>query len=64
MLGIWVALQFLPAIGQLATPEIGSEGGGVAYFAHIGGFIFGLALIHLFAQRRSQQYGQPRYPVY
>jgi membrane associated rhomboid family serine protease len=64
MLGIWLLLQFLPAIGQLATPELGGEGGGVAYFAHIGGFIFGLALIHLFAKRRSAQYGQPRYPVY
>jgi rhomboid family protein len=64
MLGLWFVLQFLPAIGQLATPEIGGEGGGVAYFAHVGGFIFGLALIHLFAQRKSQQYGQPRYPVY
>jgi membrane associated rhomboid family serine protease len=64
MLGIWFVLQFLPAIGQLATPEIGGQGGGVAYFAHVGGFIFGLALIHLFAQRRSQHYGQPPYPVY
>jgi membrane associated rhomboid family serine protease len=60
MLGIWFALQFLPAVGQLAAPEQG----GVAYFAHVGGFIFGLALIHLFAHRRSTQYGQPRYPVY
>ena len=64
VLGIWIALQFLPAVGQLATPEIGGEGGGVAYFAHIGGFLFGLALIHLFAKRRSAQYLQPRYPVY
>jgi membrane associated rhomboid family serine protease len=64
MLGIWIVLQFLPAIGQLATPEIGNQGGGVAYFAHIGGFLFGLALIHLFAHRRSARYGQPRYPVY
>lgn len=64
MLGIWLALQFLPAIGQLATPELAGEGGGVAYFAHIGGFLCGLALIHLFAKRRSAQYGQPRYPVY
>jgi membrane associated rhomboid family serine protease len=64
MLGIWVFLQFLPAIGQLATPEIGGEGGGVAYFAHIGGFLFGLALIHLFAHRKSLHYDQPRYPVY
>jgi membrane associated rhomboid family serine protease len=64
LLGIWLLLQFLPAIGQLATPEIGGEGGGVAYFAHIGGFLFGLAAIHLFATRKSEQYGQPRYPVY
>jgi membrane associated rhomboid family serine protease len=64
MLGIWLLLQFLPAIGQLATPEIGGQGGGVAYFAHLGGFIFGMATIHLFAKRRSARYGQPRYPVY
>jgi membrane associated rhomboid family serine protease len=51
MLGIWFALQFLPAIGQLATPEVSATGGGVAYFAHIGGFIFGLAAIKLFANR-------------
>jgi membrane associated rhomboid family serine protease len=49
MLGIWFALQFLPAIGQLATPDV--AGGGVAYFAHIGGFVFGLAAIKLFANR-------------
>jgi membrane associated rhomboid family serine protease len=64
MLGIWLFLQFLPAIGQLATPELAGDGGGVAYFAHIGGFLCGMALIHLFAKRRSEQYGQPRYPVY
>jgi membrane associated rhomboid family serine protease len=63
LLGIWFVLQFLPAVGQLATPELSGQGG-VAYFAHVGGFVFGLALIHLFAKRRSAQYGQPRYPVY
>ncbi len=63
MLGIWLLLQFLPAVGQLANPEA-TGGGGVAYFAHLGGFLFGLATIHLFAKRRSTHYGQPRYPVY
>jgi membrane associated rhomboid family serine protease len=63
MLGIWVLLQFLPAVGQLANPDV-AGGGGVAYFAHLGGFLFGLAAIHLFAKRRSAQYGQPKYPVY
>jgi membrane associated rhomboid family serine protease len=65
LLGVWVFLQFLPAVGQLATPELG-EGGGVAYFAHIGGFIFGLALVKLFAHRVSSNYRgrEPKYPVY
>ena len=63
LLGIWIFLQFLPAVGQLASPDVGSQGG-VAYFAHVGGFLFGLATIKLFAKRRSAAYGGPRYPVY
>ena len=65
LLGLWILLQFLPAVGQLATPELGG-GGGVAYFAHIGGFLFGLAAVTLFAKRRSSQYRgrEPKYPVY
>ena len=55
LLGIWILLQFLPAVGQLASPDVGSQGG-VAYFAHIGGFLFGLAAIKLFATRRSAAY--------
>jgi membrane associated rhomboid family serine protease len=51
MLGIWFVLQFLPAIGQVATTDVSATGGGVAYFAHIGGFVFGLAAIKLFANR-------------
>ena len=49
MLGVWFVLQFLPAVGQVASPEFG---GGVAYFAHVGGFLFGLATVKLFAMRR------------
>ena len=65
LLGIWIFLQFLPAVQQLSSPgDLG--GGGVAYYAHIGGFLFGLATIKLFATRRSRTYtgGGPRYPVY
>ncbi len=65
MLGIWFALQFLPAVGQLATPDVTGESGGVAYFAHVGGFIVGLALIKLLARRREVAPGEgPPYPVY
>ncbi len=49
MLGIWFVLQFLPAIGQVGSDAV--SGGGVAYWAHIGGFVFGLAAIKLFANR-------------
>jgi membrane associated rhomboid family serine protease len=49
MLGIWFVLQFLPAIGQVGTDAV--SGGGVAYWAHVGGFAFGLATIKLFANR-------------
>jgi membrane associated rhomboid family serine protease len=49
MLGIWFALQFLPAVGQIGTDAV--TGGGVAYWAHVGGFVFGLVAIKLFANR-------------
>jgi membrane associated rhomboid family serine protease len=38
-------------------------GGGVAYFAHIGGFLFGLLAIKAFAQR-VKQVPSARFPVY
>jgi membrane associated rhomboid family serine protease len=63
LLGLWIFTQFLPAVGQLATPDL-AGGGGVAYWAHIGGFLFGLAAIKLFAHRRSTHYDRPKYPVY
>jgi membrane associated rhomboid family serine protease len=52
LLGIWFILQFLPAIGQTAITDL-AGGDSVAYLAHVGGFIFGLAAIKLFARRRA-----------
>jgi membrane associated rhomboid family serine protease len=49
LLAIWFVLQFLPALGQVTTSAAGGEG--VAYWAHVGGFAFGLAAIKLFANR-------------
>jgi membrane associated rhomboid family serine protease len=46
-IGIWIVYQIV--LGYL-TP---SEGGGVAYAAHIGGFIAGIALIKVFAIGRG-----------
>lgn len=50
LLGVWFLLQFLPAVGQTAIPEVGGDG--VAYMAHVAGFVFGLAAIKLFVDRR------------
>ncbi len=51
-LAIWIGQQFLFAYFDLVGP---SEGGGVAYFAHIGGFLVGLALIRVFASERRRK---------
>lgn len=49
LLGLWFAEQLYFAAAGLTDP-VGS-GGTVAYFAHVGGFLFGLALIGLFSKR-------------
>lgn len=55
ILGGWFILQLLPVAGQLATPDVAASEGGVAYLAHVGGFIFGLAMIRLFAKRSGNR---------
>jgi membrane associated rhomboid family serine protease len=45
MLLYWMALQML---GGLSS--IGAEGGGVAFWAHVGGFVAGVVLVKLFAR--------------
>ncbi|MDQ4072153.1 MAG: rhomboid family intramembrane serine protease [Actinomycetota bacterium] len=63
VLGLWFLLQLLYGTAELAQPV--GQGGGVAYFAHIGGFLFGLALIKLFADRPHDDYAERRrVPVY
>jgi membrane associated rhomboid family serine protease len=59
LLGFWFAEQvWLGLEGLAGAGGIGSEG--VAYFAHVGGFAFGLLTIRLLAKRRVQ----PPLPVY
>ena len=60
VLGFWFLQQVAFGYFDLTDPR--GEGGGVAYFAHIGGFVFGLLAIRLFAKRRKSV--PPRYPVY
>jgi membrane associated rhomboid family serine protease len=51
VIGIWALLQFLTGFGSLGST--GAASGGVAYFAHIGGFVSGVLLVKLFQQRRT-----------
>jgi membrane associated rhomboid family serine protease len=54
-LGIWILQQAL--FGYFGLTSGGGSGGGVAYFAHLGGVAFGLLAIKLFASeaRRRRQ---------
>jgi membrane associated rhomboid family serine protease len=53
MLGVWFLEQALFATTSLANPT--GEGGGVAYFAHVGGFAFGLLAIRAFVRRDKRR---------
>ena len=48
VLGMWIALQIFSQIGVS-----GGQSSGVAYLAHIGGFVAGVVLIFLFGGRRK-----------
>jgi membrane associated rhomboid family serine protease len=54
--GIWFAMQFFSGVGSLGVPT--AETGGVAYWAHIGGFLAGLMLAFLFRGYSKLEYSQ------
>ncbi|HEX3684407.1 MAG TPA: rhomboid family intramembrane serine protease [Bryobacteraceae bacterium] len=52
MLLYWFAIQLLSGLSSFGS--ISSNSGGVAWFAHVGGFLFGLLLIRLFVPNRTR----------
>jgi len=50
-LGIWFLFQLIEGGFGIVHPE---SGGGVAFFAHVGGFVFGLLTVRLLASRRPE----------
>ena len=52
VLGFWIILQVLLGIGSL---PLRGQGGGVAWFAHIGGFVCGMVLIFAMGGWRKRQ---------
>jgi membrane associated rhomboid family serine protease len=51
MLGLWILMQFVSQLGSITDT---GETGGVAYLAHIGGFVAGLALVAVMGGRRQR----------
>jgi membrane associated rhomboid family serine protease len=49
-IGIWFVFQLISGLGMLGA---GSQQGGVAYAAHVGGFLAGLVLIKFFDRGRA-----------
>jgi membrane associated rhomboid family serine protease len=50
VLGFWILIQIVSQMSSGIAPS----GGGVAYMAHIAGFVAGLALVHLFGGSRQR----------
>src|SRR4030066_2293731 len=51
VIGIWIVLQFFSGIGSIVSTV---QTGGVAYMAHIGGFVVGFLLTFLFRRNRGR----------
>jgi membrane associated rhomboid family serine protease len=58
VLGYWFVAQFLSGAATTIADPAQASGGGVAFWAHVGGFVAGAALIKLFPSRpRRYRYG-------
>lgn len=59
-IGLWFVFQIISGLGVLGS---GSQAGGIAYAAHIGGFIAGLVLVNIFLIGRARDGADtaPRY---
>jgi membrane associated rhomboid family serine protease len=51
-LGVWFVFQLWDGGFAVLHPQ---AGGGVAFFAHIGGFVFGAATVYLVIKRRPMR---------
>jgi membrane associated rhomboid family serine protease len=56
-IGLWFAIQFLSGVSALNAPH-GASMGGVAWWAHVGGFVLGALLAKVFEgnRRRADSY--------
>ena len=54
-LGIWFLMQFVSGLGSIATATGGEPAGGIAFWAHVAGFVAGLSSVVVFRRRERQR---------
>jgi len=54
VLGEWFVLQFFAGAASLSTAHAGRDMGGVAFWAHVGGFLAGMVMIKIFPERAQR----------
>lgn len=59
LLSIWILMQFVEGVGSLG---VSSQGGGVAYWAHIGGFLTGMGVFALYRLALTRRRADDRFP--
>lgn len=52
LIGVWFLIQLLSVVGSVATVQTG----GVAYLAHVGGFLFGVVTARLWKRRAASSF--------
>jgi membrane associated rhomboid family serine protease len=52
-IGLWIVLQLVSGVGAIANSTQTAEIGGVAYMAHVGGFVAGVVLVFVFRDRAT-----------
>ena len=54
-LGLWFVLQFISGVGSIAAATGGEPAGGVAFWAHVAGFVAGLGGVFVFRRPERQR---------
>ncbi len=55
VIGFWIVLQVLSSVSTFTASSQTGSGGGVAYMAHVGGFIAGIVLTFMFGARTDRR---------
>ena len=54
-LGIWFLMQFVSGVGSIATAVSGEPAGGIAFWAHVAGFVAGVSGVLVFRRPERQR---------